>query len=82
MSEAGEPENLMLVMLRRLDVKMDRVMDELADIRLRQSETQIAVTALRRDQNADASAVARMQVNMDRMRNDIDRIMRRLDVVE
>lgn len=82
MSEANEPENLTLVYLRRMDAKLDKVLDELADLRLRSSETQLGVAALRRDQGVDASTVARLQSNMDLVKASVDRIMRRLDMVE
>lgn len=77
-----EPENLTLVYLRRLDAKVDRVLDEIADLRQRQSETHRSVLTLRREQTGDAEATARVDVRVDRLEDRMDRIERRLDLVD
>lgn len=37
---------------------------------------------MRRDQGADAEGIALMQIQIDRMRGEIDRIKRRLDLAD
>ena len=65
---ADEPDNLFLVYLRRLDAKMDRVIDDLADVKVRLTnlEEGQAVTSRR----------------MDPIEAPLDRIERRLDLVD
>ena len=65
---ADEPDNLTLVYLRRLDDKMDRIIDDLQDLKVR-------VTSLEENQ-------AGLQRRMDRFEIRLERIERRLDLVE
>ena len=46
---SGEPENIVLVYLRRLDAKMDRVIEEVQDVKQRLSALQIGQARLRQD---------------------------------
>lgn len=43
------PENIVLIYLRRMDAKLDRALEEIAELKHRQTETQRAVLAMRRD---------------------------------
>lgn len=79
---ADDPENLVLVYLRRMDAKIGAMADDIAELKRRQSETHRAVLALRRDQNADAEVGFQMQAQIDRLRERIDRIDRRLDLTD
>jgi hypothetical protein len=63
-----EPDNVVLVYLRRIDEKVDRVIDDVRDIKLR-------VTNLEEGQ-------AGIQRRLDRVEARLDRIERRLDLVE
>ena len=63
-----EPDNVVLVYLRRIDEKADRVIDDVRDIKLR-------VTNLEEGQ-------AGIQRRLDRVEARLDRIERRLDLVE
>jgi len=78
---SDEPENLVLVYLRRMDAKFDRVLNELADLRVRQTDIHRAVLATRRDQTSDAETTAHVQAQLDRVRDDVETIKRRLDMV-
>ena len=49
-----EPDNLVLVYLRRMDAKLDRALEEIAELKLRQNDTHRATLALRREQTSDA----------------------------
>ncbi len=42
----GEPDNLTLIDLRRLDAKMDRVIEDLADVKVRLTAVEEAVVRL------------------------------------
>ncbi|MDR3517453.1 MAG: hypothetical protein P4M00_16740 [Azospirillaceae bacterium] len=77
-----EPESLTSVYLRRMDAKLDRVINEIAELKLCQNDTTRAVVGLRRDQVGDAETLAHVQSQIDRLHDDVDRIKRRLDLVE
>ena len=64
----AEPDNLVLVYLRRLDEKLDRVIDEVRDLKMRVTSLEEAVSGVNR--------------RMDRFEARLDRIERRLDLVE
>ena len=68
-----EPENRVLEMLRRLDAKMDRVIDDIADLKRR-------VTALEEGQAALAQGLAGVNRWLDRLEARVDRIEHRLDL--
>ena len=64
----GEPESLVLVFLRRLDSNMDRVLDDLRDLKVRVTAAEEAIVGINR--------------RMDRVEGRLDRIEKRLDLVE
>jgi predicted nucleic acid-binding Zn-ribbon protein len=68
-----EPENLVLVMLRRLDSKFDRMTEEMREMKGRLTNVEIVISAL-------VTADGRMQHSIDRMSDRLDRIERRLDI--
>ena len=63
-----EPDNVVLLLLRRLDAKVDRVIDDLRDIKTRMTAVEEAVSGVNR--------------RLDRHDARLDRIERRLDLVE
>ncbi|MGH6846411.1 MAG: hypothetical protein ACREC0_02910 [Methylocella sp.] len=63
-----EPDNLVLVYLRRIDEKVDRVIDDVRDLKVR-------ITNLEEGQ-------AGIHRRLDRIEARLDRIERRLDLVE
>jgi chromosome segregation ATPase len=70
---ADEPDNLVLVYLRRLDEKVDRVLGDLQDIKHRVSSLERQVADIRVD-------MAAMAMRMDRIEGRLDRMERRLDL--
>lgn len=70
-------ENLILERLRliraELGEKMDKVLSELRDLKLRDSE-------VRRDQAHQAETVARLQVSIDQLSGRLDHIEHRLEL--
>jgi predicted nuclease with TOPRIM domain len=79
---AEEPENLTLVFLRRIDAKIDAMGLDVRELKDRTSAVEIGLTAVRRDIASLAETDARLQVSLDRMRDDVNRIQRRLDLHE
>ena len=65
---ANEPDGIVLVYLRRMDEKLDRVVDDLRDLEARVTSPEEGVVGLQR--------------RMDRMHLRIDRIEKRLDLTE
>jgi archaellum component FlaC len=65
---ADEPDNVVLVLLRRMDAKMDRVIDDLHDVKVR-------LTAVEQGLNV-------VQRRIDRLEDRVERIERRLDLVD
>ncbi|HEY0291311.1 MAG TPA: hypothetical protein VGC51_03085 [Hansschlegelia sp.] len=65
---ADEPDNLILVYLRRLDGKMDRLIDDVTDLKVR-------VTAVE-------EGLAGVHRRLDRLDTRVDRIERRLDLAD
>ncbi len=64
----NEPDNLTLVYLRRLDEKIDRVGDDLRDLKVR-------MTAVEEN-------LAGVQRRIDRLDTRVERIEKRLDLVD
>ncbi len=77
---AESVENLMLEHLKRFQATLERVDGRLVELTTRQTETHTAVLGLRRDQVNDAEMVAHLQVQLDAMRDRLDRIERRLEL--
>ncbi|MBF0335630.1 MAG: hypothetical protein HQL40_18635 [Alphaproteobacteria bacterium] len=75
-----EPANLILEHLRaiRADMAEMREMQREHGHRLYRIETGLA--GLRREQAADAEGVAHVEARLDRLREEVDRIKRRLDI--
>lgn len=65
---SDSPDNLVLVYLRRIDIKLDRLIDDLSDIKIRMSSVEEALAGVNR--------------RLDRSETRLDRIERRIDLVE
>jgi predicted nucleic acid-binding Zn-ribbon protein len=70
-----EPDNIVLVYLRRIDDKLDRVIADVQDLKFR-------MTAVERRLADVEASVAGVQSRVDRMEVRLDRIERRFDLVE
>lgn len=73
-------ENLMLEHLKRFQATLERIEYRLGELTIRQTETHTAVLGLRRDQVNDAEISAHLQVQLDGVKERLDRIERRLDL--
>ena len=79
---ADEPENLVLVYLRRIDAKVDALAGEVREVKDRLSAVEVGLASVRRDLGSLAEADARLQMSFDRLRDDVTRIERRLELVD
>ena len=77
-----DPDNLVLVYLRRIDAKVDVIGNDIRELKERVSSVEIAVASVRRDIAVLAETDARLQYAVDRLRDDVGRIQRRLDLAE
>jgi tetrahydromethanopterin S-methyltransferase subunit G len=68
-----EPDNLVLRYLRRMDEKLDRVIDDIADLKRRMTSLEQAVSLLHGD-------FAGQSLRIDRIEARLERIERRLDL--
>jgi hypothetical protein len=73
-------ENLLLEHMRRFQSTLERIERDLREVKTRQNETHSAVLALRRDQVQDAEVSAHLQVQLDTVKDRLDRIERRLEL--
>lgn len=80
MSDEG-PESLVLRYLRNIDRKLDRVIEELHDLKGRVTALEEQVVGLRRDIFQLYEAQVRMQHTLDRHGERLDRIERRLELL-
>lgn len=65
---ANEPDNILLQYMRRFDEKLDRVVDEMLDIKVRLTAVEEGLAGVNR--------------RLDRLELRIERIERRLDLVD
>ncbi len=65
---AEQPDNLVLVYLRRIDEKVDRVLDDVSDLKVRMTAVEEALVGVHR--------------RIDRLEVRIERIEKRLDLAE
>jgi hypothetical protein len=65
---ADEPDNLVLTLLRRMDQKLDRVIDDVHDLKVRMTSVEEGLAGIHR--------------RLDRLEIRVDRIERRLELTE
>ena len=65
---ADEPDNHTLLLLRRMDAKLDRVLEDVHDLKVRMSSVEEGIAGIHR--------------RLDRLDVRVDRIERRLDLVD
>jgi predicted nucleic acid-binding Zn-ribbon protein len=72
---SDDPQNLMLVFLRRIDAKLDALSEDVADLKRRMTSLEASVSLLHGD-------FAGQSARIDRIEARLDRIERRLDLVD
>ena len=65
---ADEPDNILLQYMRRFDEKLDRVVDEMLDVKVRLTAVEEGLAGINR--------------RLDRLELRVERIERRLDLVD
>ena len=75
-------ENLTLVYLRRIDQRQERMEATLSEFLVRLTRIEEGQARVRRDQAGDAEAVVHLQAQLDRFRDDVTQIKRRLDLAD
>jgi outer membrane murein-binding lipoprotein Lpp len=78
---SGEPDSLVLVYLRRIDGKIDRLIDDVQDLKHRVTSLEGQVAGLRSETASIRGDMAAMSLRIDRIETRLDRIERRLDLV-
>ena len=79
---SGEPDNIILVYLRRIDAKLDRVIEDVQDLKQRGTALELGQARLRSDVADLYGAYAGLQLRFDRMDSRLERIERYLDLRE
>ena len=64
---AEEPDNIVLQLLRRMDTKLDRVLEDVSDLKVRMTHVEEGLAGVNR--------------RLDRLEARVDRIEQRLDLV-
>jgi hypothetical protein len=77
---ADEPDNLVLNMLRAIRADLASQREILTEHGVRLTEIAATTAGLRRDQALDAEAAAHLAARVDRLRDEVERIKRRLDL--
>jgi len=74
-------ENLIVEHLRHIRGRVDRIAEDMSDLKHRMSSLESAMVLVKRDASSGDETDARQQVSLDRLLDRIDRIERRLDVI-
>ncbi|GLK81247.1 hypothetical protein [Methylopila turkensis] len=72
---SDEPDNIVLTYLRRIDQKLDRVIDDVGDLKIRMTDVEEKLAKV------DLS-IAGVNRRIDRVESRLDRIEHRLDLVD
>jgi hypothetical protein len=78
----ADVENLLLEHLRAIRTDVSDICRTQQEHGVRLTEIAGFVAGLRRDQALDAEASAHLAARVDRLRNDVDRIKRRLELTD
>lgn len=65
---AEEPDNIVLTLLRRMDGKLDRVLEDVSDLKVRMTHVEEGLAGVNR--------------RLDRLETRVDRIEKRLDLAD
>ena len=75
-------ENLIIDHLRHIRGRVDRIAEDMSELKLRMSGIETSMTLVKREITAGDETDARQQVSLDRVIERLDRIERRLELVE
>ena len=74
-------ENLIVEHLRHIRGRVDRIAEDVGDLKHRMSSLESAMVLVKREVSAGDETDARQQVSLDRLLDRIDGIERRLDLI-
>lgn len=75
-----ETENIVLAHLRHIRDRVDQIADDMADVKLRMTNLESAMTLVKREVVFGEETDARQQVTLDKLATRIERIERRLEL--
>lgn len=79
---SDEPDNLVLVYLRRIDARLERMDDDIQDLKRRMTAVEDGIARLHHEIAGIRGDYAGLQLRMDRFDDRLARIERRLDLAE
>ena len=79
---SDEPENLVLVYLRRIDANVQDIQRGQADHARRLTRIESELGRVIRDRGDDFESRAHLQAQVDRLREELERVKRRLDIID
>ena len=74
-------ESVILEQLRHIRGRVDRIAEDMTDVKLRLSSIESALVLVKREVSSSDETDARQQLSLDRLAERIDRIERRLDLI-
>ena len=74
-------ENLIIEHLKHIRGRVDRIAEDMTDVKLRLSSLESAMVHVKREVTSGDEIDARQQVSLDRLADRIERIERRLDLI-
>lgn len=77
-----DPTNLVLEHLRAIRAKLDEHDERFNEVIQRLTRVELATAGLRREQAGDAENLAYLGLRVDKLNEEIDRIKRRLELID
>ena len=74
-------ESIIIEHLRHIRGRVDRIADDVTDLKLRMSSLEHAMVQVKREVASGDETDARQQVSLDRLADRIERIERRLELI-
>ena len=74
-------ENLIVEHLRHIRSRVDRIVEDMSDLKHRMSSLESAMVLVKREVSSGDETDARQQLALDRMMDRLERIERRLDLI-
>ena len=75
-------ESVIIEHLRHIRVRVDRIAEDMSDIKHRMSSLESAMVLVKREVSAGDETDARQQLSLDRLLDRIERIERRLELAD
>jgi hypothetical protein len=77
---SDQPISLVMEHVRAIRADLAILREDVREVKIRQGDMSRSLAAIRRDPANDAETSAHVQVRFDRLREEMDRIKRRLDL--